>query len=88
MNLPSEHPEVYCNFMAGKFAVQLAEGSPFTRIPVDQTTKVTVNKDTKTSGGVTKDRSCEQILHDGRIQMLFPCPSEKHGSGEATVLSL
>ena len=54
MNLPSEHPEVYCNFMAGKFAVQLAEGSPFARIPVDQTTEVTVNKDTKTSRGVTK----------------------------------
>ena len=53
-NLPSEHPDVYSNFMAGKFAVQLAEESPFGRIPVDQTTEVTVNKDTKTSGGVTK----------------------------------
>ena len=54
MNLPSEHPDVYGNFMAGNFAVQLAEGSPFGRIPVDQATEVTVNKDTKTSGGVTK----------------------------------
>ena len=53
-NLPSEHPDVYSNFMAGKFAVQLAEESPFGRIPVDQTTEVTVNKDTKTSGGETK----------------------------------
>ena len=54
MNLPSEHPDVYGNFMAGNFAVQLAEGSPFGRVPVDQATEVTVNKDTKTSGGVTK----------------------------------
>ena len=54
MNLPSEHPDVYGNFMAKNFAVQLAEGSPFGRIPVDQATEVTVNKDTKTSGGVTK----------------------------------
>ena len=53
MNLPSEHPVFFCNFMAGKFAVQLA-GSPFARIPVDQTTEVTVNKDTKTSRGVIK----------------------------------
>ena len=47
MNLPSEHPDVYGNFMAGNFAVQLAEGSPFGRIPVDQATEVTVNTDTK-----------------------------------------
>jgi len=40
--------------MAGKFAVQLAEASPFGRIPVEQTTEVTVKKDTKTSGKVTK----------------------------------
>ena len=53
-NLPSEHPHVYSNFMAGKFAVQLAEASPFGRIPVEQTTEVTVKKDTKTSGKVTK----------------------------------
>ena len=54
INLPSEHPNVYSNFMNGKFSVQLAGESPFGRIPVDQTTEVTVNKDTKSSGGITK----------------------------------
>lgn len=53
-NLPSEHPDVYSNFMAGYFSVQLAGKSPFGCIPVDQTTEVTVNKDTKSSGGITK----------------------------------
>lgn len=51
--LPTDHPEVY-NFMAGYFSVQLAGESPFGRIPVNQTTKVTVNKDTKTTGSTTK----------------------------------
>ena len=40
--------------MEGHFSVQLAEESPFGRIPVDQATEVTVNEDTKTTGGVTK----------------------------------
>ena len=53
-SLQSNHPEVYHRFMEGHFSVQLAEESPFGRIPVDQTTEVTVNKDTKTTGGVTK----------------------------------
>ena len=39
-NLPSEYRNVYSNFMNGKFSVQ-----PFGRIPVDQTTEVTDNKD-------------------------------------------
>ena len=76
MNLLSEHPDVYGNFMAENFAVHLAEKSPFGRIPVA--------KDTKTSGGVknfqSEDRSCEQVLYDGRRQMLFPCPSEINAS--------
>ena len=54
INLPSEHPNVYSNFMNGRFSVQLAGESPFGRIPVDQTTEVTVNKDTKSSGGIIK----------------------------------
>ena len=83
MNLLSEHPDVYGNFMAGNFAVHLAEKSPFGRIPVAKATKVTVNKDTKTSGVKnfqSEDRSCEQVLYDRRRQMLFPCPSEINAS--------
>ena len=36
------------------FSVQLTESNPFGRIPVDQTTEVTVNRDTQTVGGTTK----------------------------------
>ena len=33
--------------------MQLKQGNPFGRIPVDQTTEETVNKDTQTAGGTT-----------------------------------
>ena len=52
-NLPVEHPDVHRNFMEGHFSMQLAGESPFGRILVDQTMKVAVNKDTKTTGIVT-----------------------------------
>lgn len=45
--LEVDHPEVYQSFMEGQFSVQLAGDNPFGRLPVDQTTEVTVNKDTK-----------------------------------------
>lgn len=54
MNLPTDHPDVHREFMNGHFSVQLGKKNPFGRLPVDQTTEVTVNKDTKTTGGVTK----------------------------------
>ena len=38
--------------MEGHFSVQLAGGSPFRRILVDQTMDVSFNKDTKTSTGI------------------------------------
>ena len=53
-NLPETHPEVYEAFQAGQFAVQLSSNNPFGRIPVDQTTEVTVNKDTQTPGGTSR----------------------------------
>ena len=40
--------------MEGHFSVQLAGGSPFRRILVDQTMDVTFNKDTKIAGIVTR----------------------------------
>ncbi|KAL8565736.1 hypothetical protein ACOMHN_018653 [Nucella lapillus] len=46
-NLAADYPEIYQAF-------QLKENNPFGRIPVDQTTEVTVNKDTQTVGGTTK----------------------------------
>lgn len=49
--LPTTHPDVYAEFVAGKFSVQLGSMNPFGRIPVDQTIEGTVNKDTETAGG-------------------------------------
>lgn len=53
-NLPEDHPDVYKAFKEGKFSVQLSSSNPFGRIPVDQTTEVTVNKDTQTPGGTAR----------------------------------
>ena len=52
--LEDEHPEVYQRFLQGGFSVQLCSGNPYGKIPVDQTTEETVNKDTKVPGGIRK----------------------------------
>ena len=43
--LPEEHPDIYNYFMNGGFSAQLGEYNPFSKIPVDQVTEETVNKD-------------------------------------------
>ena len=53
-NISTQYPDIYNNFLDGRFSVQLGSDNPFGKIPVDQTTEETVNKDTKTSGGVRK----------------------------------
>ena len=53
-NLPEKNPEVYVAFKEGQFSVQLSSNNPFGRLPVDQTTEVTVNKDTQTPGGTAR----------------------------------
>lgn len=50
--LPKDHPLVFDEFCHGGFSVQLSSSNPFGRIPVDQTIEETVNKDTKTPGGI------------------------------------
>ena len=53
---------VHWNFMEGHFSVQLAGGSPFRRILVDQTMDVTFNKDTETTDRDkvhVEDRRCK-----------------------------
>ena len=52
-NLGDKNPEVQKAFKDGSFSVQLASSNPFGRIPVDQTTEVTVNKDNQNPGGTT-----------------------------------
>ena len=63
VNLPADHANVYEHFRNGGFSVQLTAGNPFGRIPVDQTTEVTINKDTKTAGGTTKFSQNSQAVH-------------------------
>lgn len=53
-NLPEKNPSVYEAFKTGQFSVQLSSANTFGRIPVDQTTEVTVNKDTQTPGGTSR----------------------------------
>ena len=53
-NLLEKYPEVYEAFKTGQFSVQLSSNNPFGRLPVDQTTEVTVNKDTQTPGGTSR----------------------------------
>ena len=48
-NLGDKNPEVQKAFKEGGFSVQLASSNPF-----DQTTEVTVNKDTQNPGGTTR----------------------------------
>ena len=51
--LPSEYPEIYEVFLEGKFAVQLSEGKIFSKVETDKVIEMTLNKDTKSSGGTT-----------------------------------
>ena len=53
-SLQTDHPQKYEHFANGDLSVQLAADNPFGCIPVDQTTEVTLNKDTQTVGGTTK----------------------------------
>ena len=53
-NLGDKNPEVQKAFKEGSFSVQLASSNPFGRIPFDQTTEVTVNKDIQNPGGTTR----------------------------------
>ena len=53
-NLSEKKPDVYDAFQAGQFSVQMSCSNPFGKIPVDQTTEATVNKDTQTPGGTIR----------------------------------
>ena len=51
--LEEDFPEVYREFMEGKFAVQLSDFNPFGKIEPDKVIEMTINRDTKTAGGTT-----------------------------------
>lgn len=51
-NLSSSHPAVFDYLSGGEFAVQLQESHPFSQIACDLVIEVTINRDTKTKGGL------------------------------------
>lgn len=50
-HLEEEHPEAFKYLKSGGFSVQIGEGNPFGKVPVDQASEETVNKDTETACG-------------------------------------
>jgi hypothetical protein len=52
--LKEDNPEVHDNLMKGQFSAQMSEVNSFGRIPIDQATEVTINKDTQTQGGTSR----------------------------------
>ena len=51
-SLQDSHPQTYEAFCNGDFVVQRSSQNPFGQIPVDQTIEQTINRDTKTKGGI------------------------------------
>jgi len=52
LSLPTDFPEIYEEFVRGNFAAQLSYNK-FSRSETDKVIEMTLNKDTKTPGGVT-----------------------------------
>ncbi|PIK43758.1 hypothetical protein BSL78_19393 [Apostichopus japonicus] len=73
--MPVDNPEVYDYFMKGGFSVQIGSTNPFGRIPVDQTTEETVNKDTETSGGTKgfslKPEAIRRYYHTAEYRSMY-----------------
>ena len=53
LTLETSHPEIYQKFKKGNFSVQLSETNPFGRCEANKVIETTINKDTKTPGGLT-----------------------------------
>ena len=51
--LETSHRKIYQEFKKGKFSVQLSETNPFGRCEADRVIQTTINKETKTPGGLT-----------------------------------
>ena len=52
MSLPSTHPDAHHQMDGGKFAVQRSATSAFSQVAIDQCIEQSLNRDTKTSGGI------------------------------------
>ena len=54
LNTEQDNPEIQQAFKDGNFSVQILTSNPFAKLPVDQVTGGTVNKDTQTPCETTK----------------------------------
>ena len=83
-NLGDKNPEVQKAFKESSFSVQLSSSNPFGRIPVDQTTEVTVNKDTQNPGGTTrfslKHATVQRYYLTAEYRSAFSWEAKKHGT--------
>jgi hypothetical protein len=52
LNLPTSNPDIHEQMIAGNFATQRTS-QPFSQTPMDQTLEQTLNKNSKTKGGMT-----------------------------------
>jgi hypothetical protein len=52
MSLKDNHPSAYEAFKAGDFVAQRSTGNAFSQVPIDQTIEQTINRDTKSKGGI------------------------------------
>ena len=52
LTLETSHPEVYREFKKRNLSVQLSETNPFGRCEPDRVIETTINKDTRTPGGL------------------------------------
>ena len=54
LTLENDFPEIYEEFVAGNFAVQLNNDGRFSRTEPDKVIEMTLNRDTKTLGGTAE----------------------------------
>ena len=54
LTLEDDFPEIYEEFVAGNFAVQLSNDGRFSRTEPDKVIEMTLNRDTKTLGGTAE----------------------------------
>ena len=60
--LPANHPDVFNAFCNGEFAVRRS-GKAFAALPVDQTIEQTLNKHSKSAGGIIGFSHRESVTH-------------------------
>ena len=82
LNLPTTHPEIHDFFSRGHFAVQLSHNNPFGKNDADKTIENTINKDTKTPGGINRfslnDNAVQRWTLNSRRRAIFRAVLHSH----------